>query len=176
MSEKKKKTELYIPDQASKYKDNTTRHEKETVEALHREYDSKNTAIPPLSQSEQEHLTYLAVLSEYNRAKAKRTNYRKYGAMFIIISGIVFLALIFSLDLKIEFLCIWVASIFYCVTVMIRAEYQYHTFKEFLGIADEFDYYGIDEDEIEPESPPPIPPAVSDPALQDKNDHTEVQT
>lgn len=97
------------------------------------------------------------VLDEYNSAKKKRTSYRKYGALFIIISGIVFLTLIFSLETKIEFLTLWVISIFYCVAVMIRAEYRYHIYKEFLGIADEFDYYGMDGEEDEPEDPPPIP-------------------
>ena len=142
----------YILDKISKYRDNSTKNEKAIMDELHEKYDSKDPSIPPLSQSEIEHLTYLRVLDEYNTAKQKRTSYRKYGAWTIIILGILFLTLIFSLEAKIEFLVLWVASIFYCVAVMIRAEYRYHMFKEFLGIADEFDYYEIQEDDDENEN------------------------
>ncbi len=148
----------FIADYITHYRDNTTKKEKETMKALHEKYDCKDESIPPLSQREQEHLTYLMVLNEYNSAKHKRTSYRKYGALTIIISGIVFLALIFSLETKIEFLVLWVISILYCVVVMIRAEYRYNTFKNFLGIADEFDYYGMDDDEEDEEvgTAPPV--------------------
>ena len=160
MSPGKKSEMPSIPGDSSMYKDNTTQKEKETVSSLHDEFYSKNSQIPPLSQSEQEHLTYLAVLGEYNIAKRRRTNYRKYGALAIIISGIIFLALIFSLEAKIEFLCLWIITIIWCVAVMIGAEYNYHKLKEFLGIADEFDYFEISEDDEEPDtvqdSPPPV--------------------
>ncbi len=151
MTAKKEKEESFIPENASKYKDNTRKKDKDAVDSLHREFDSKDADIPPLSQQEQEHLTYLMVLDEYNSAKRKRNNYRRYGALAIIISGIVFLALIFSLETKIEFLSLWVVTIIYCVAVMISAEYNYHRFKVFLGIADEYDYYGMDSDEDEGE-------------------------
>lgn len=155
MSKKKIISEnISIPESDSVYKDNTTEQEKKIVSALHQEFDSKNSDIPPLSQQEQEHLTYLAVLAEYNIAKRKRTNYRKYGAVAIVVSGVAFLALIFSLEAKIEFLCLWIVTILGCVAVMIRAEYTYHRFKVMLGIADEYDYYGMDEDDDEEEAPP----------------------
>ncbi len=155
MSSKKRKkaNRSYMPSQASHYKDTTAATEIENVAALHQEYDSKDETIPPLSQQEREHLTYLMVLDEYNTVKHSRNRYRKYGALAIIISGIIFLALMFSLETKIEFLTLWVISIFYCVAVMIRAEYRYHMFKEFLGIADEYDYYGMDEDTEEEFAP-----------------------
>ena len=81
MTGKKDKNESFLPDNPGKYKDNTRKKDKETVESLHREFDSKSTSIPPLSQQEQEHLTYLMVLDEYNIAKRKRNNYRRYGAL-----------------------------------------------------------------------------------------------
>ncbi len=95
--------------------------------------------IPPLSQSEKEHLTYLRILGEYNEAKDKRANYRRYGTAFIIIFGIVVLTLIFSLDAKIEFLILWIVVILASVTAIINADFRYQTFKEYLGIEDEED-------------------------------------
>ncbi len=164
MSLRKKKSDYsYILNHISKYKDSFTPNEKSEMDALHEKYDSKDMSIPPLSQSEREHLTYLMVLDEYNNSKQKRTAYRKYGALVIIITGIIFLALMFSLDTKIEFLVLWVISILYCVAVMIRAEYRYHMFKEFLGIADEFDYYEMiaeendEEEDVVMVSPPEVP-------------------
>ena len=96
---------------------------------------------PLLSQREQEHLTYLRVLRKYNDAKVKRIHYRRYGTLFILISALVFLALIFSLSTKILFLCLWIVTVLYCVFLMIRADYRYHCYKEMLGIADENDEY-----------------------------------
>ena len=101
--------------------------------------------IPPLSQREQEHLTYLSVYMLYNESKEKRLKYKKFGALFIIISGLVFLALMFSLESKIEFLCLWIITIIYCVTLMIRADYKYDLYKDMLGICDEFDLSEIEE-------------------------------
>lgn len=164
MSLRNKKSDYsFVLDHISKYKDSFTPNEKSEMDALHEKYDSKDMSIPPLSQREKEHLTYLMVLDEYNSSKQKRTAYRKYGALVIIITGIIFLALMFSLDTKVEFLVLWVISIFYCVAVMIRAEYRYHMFKEFLGIADEFDYYELiaeendEEEDVVMISPPKVP-------------------
>lgn len=108
---------------------------------------------PPLSVREREHLTYLRILSEYNKAKDKRTNYKHYGFAFIIVSGLVFLALMFSLETKIEFLCLWIVTILYCVVVMIRADYRYHTFKEYLDIADEDDMEQEENEACEEDDP-----------------------
>lgn len=105
--------------------------------------------IPPLSQQEKEHLTYLRVLGEFNIAKNRRTRYRQYGAAFIIITGIIFLTLIFSLEAKILFLTLWILTILACVAVMIIADYTYDKYKEFLGFADEFDLETDDEEEEE---------------------------
>lgn len=113
----------------------------------------KKFDVPPLSQREIEHLTYLKVYEKYNEFKEKRLNYRRYGSLFIILSAVVFLALMFSLESKIEFLCLWIVTILYCVAVMIRADYKYNMYKEMLGIADEFDIYEYDEEEST-EKPP----------------------
>ncbi len=105
---------------------------------------------PSLSQQEMEHLTYLRVLEEYNIAEKRRFNYRRYGAWFIIITGIVFLTLIFSVEAKILFLCLWIITILACIAVMIKADYTYDKYKTFLGFTDELDK-DLDEEEDEEE-------------------------
>lgn len=85
-----------------------------------------------------EHLTYLKIKAEYEQAKRKRLKYKRFGALFVIISGIVFLTLMFSLESKIGFLILWVVSDFICAAIMIRADYKYHKFAEYLGIDDEY--------------------------------------
>lgn len=94
-----------------------------------------------------EHLTYLKIQKEFEDAKEKRLKYKRYGALFIIISGIVFLALMFSLENKIAFLILWVITDFYCAALMIRADYKYHKFAEYLGVEDEYTNYQEDEEE-----------------------------
>ena len=92
-----------------------------------------------------EHQVFINVLQAYDEAKSKRDKYKKYGPLFVIISGIVFLALIFTLSRKIEFLILWVITDLICVALMIRAEYVLNQFKEILGIIkkeDEEDYLG----------------------------------
>lgn len=92
-----------------------------------------------------EHQVFINVLQAYDEAKSKRDKYKKYGPLFVIISGIVFLALIFTLPRKIEFLILWVITDLICVALMIRAEYVFNQFKEILGIIkkeDEEDYLG----------------------------------
>ena len=92
-----------------------------------------------------EHQVFINVLQAYDEAKSKRDKYKKYGPLFVIISGIVFLALIFTLSRKIEFLILWVITDLICVALMIRAEYVFNQFKEILGIIkkeDEEDYLG----------------------------------
>ena len=66
----------------------------------------------------------------------KRENYKRYGPMFVLISGIIYLALIFGLDSKIEFLILWVVTDFYTAALMIRAEYKLHKYRELLGMTD----------------------------------------
>ncbi len=110
-------------------------------------------SIPPLSQKEREHLTYLRILSEYHEAKEKRIRYKRIGSVFIIVSALVFVALIFGLDSKIQFMCLWIIVIIYCVIVMVRADYRYNFYKEILEIRDE-----IDEEEEDTENSIAEPP------------------
>ena len=63
----------------------------------------------------------------------------------MLISGVLFLALMFTLDDKIIFLILWVATVLYTVALMIRAEYKFQQFKYYLGLSDKpFE----DDDEI----------------------------
>lgn len=93
-----------------------------------------------------EHKTYLRIMEEYENAKRKRLVYRRKGAAFIIISGIIFLTLMFSLESKIEFLVLWVVSDFFCAALMIKTDYHYHKFAEYLGIEDEYSNYTESEE------------------------------
>ena len=61
-------------------------------------------------------------LREYEK---KRLNYRKYGTIFIIVSAFVFLALMFSLNMKVMFLILWIVTIVFCVALMLRTDYIY---------------------------------------------------
>ncbi len=96
-----------------------------------------------------ERLTYLKIKEEYENAKEKRLKYKRFGALFIIISGIIFLTLMFSVDNKIAFLILWVITDFYCAALMIRADYKYHKYAEYLGIEDEYANYKKDEEKEE---------------------------
>ncbi len=107
--------------------------------------------IPPLSQREQEHLTYLSVYELFNEAKIKKIRYKRLGCLFILLSGLVFLILMFSLESKIEFLVLWIITVIYCVVIMIRADYKYDLYKNLLGICDEFDLSELDDEEGEEE-------------------------
>ncbi|MBU5461739.1 hypothetical protein [Lachnoclostridium sp. MSJ-17] len=81
-----------------------------------------------------EHQVFLRVTEAYEEARRKREKYKKYGPLFVLISGVVFLTLIFTLESKISFLILWVITVLYTVALMIRAEYRYHKFKEYLGL------------------------------------------
>lgn len=96
-----------------------------------------------------EHITYSRIKKEYEEAKEKRLKYKRFGAMFIIISGIIFLTLMFSLENKITFLILWVITDFYCAALMIRADYKYHKFAYYLGVDDEYTNHTEDEESEE---------------------------
>ncbi len=91
----------------------------------------------PSGNDDYEHSVYLNVQAAYEKAKSKRENYKKIGPVFVLVSGIAFLTLIFTLENKITFLIIWVITILYTVALMIRAEYKYHQFQEYLGLPKE---------------------------------------
>lgn len=90
---------------------------------------------------DKERQTYLKIQKEYEDAKVKRLKYKRFGALFIIISGILFLTLMFSVDNKIFFLILWIITVLYCAALMIRADYKYHKFAEYLGVEDEYTNY-----------------------------------
>lgn len=80
-----------------------------------------------------EHQVSQDVIKIFEEQKKKRDNYKKFGPLFILISGVVFLTLMFSLESKITFLFLWVASVLYCAALMIRAEYRYYKIAKLLG-------------------------------------------
>lgn len=94
----------------------------------------KKTPKPAAGGSEYEHTVYLNVMAAYEQAKRKREKYKKVGPIFVLVSGIVFLTLIFTLENKITFLLFWVVTILFTVALMIRAEYHYHQFQSYLGL------------------------------------------
>lgn len=93
---------------------------------------SENNAEPV---SIDEHQVYLNVTAEYKNVKTKRENYKKYGPIIVIVTGIVFLTLMFSLENKIQFLILWVATDLFIVALMIYAEYKYEQFRRMLGLS-----------------------------------------
>lgn len=82
-------------------------------------------------------LVFKNIARAYEEAKRKREKYKKIGPIFVLVSGIIFLALIFTLENKITFLIFWVITILYTVALMIRTEYKYHLFRRYLGLTDE---------------------------------------
>ena len=78
-----------------------------------------------LTQEEIEHRTFLIVCEKLLEYEKKRLNYRKYGTLFIIVSAFVFLALMFSLNMKVMFLILWIVTIVFCVALMLRTDYIY---------------------------------------------------
>lgn len=82
-------------------------------------------------------LVFQNVAKAYEVAKRKREKYKKIGPVFVLVSGIIFLTLIFTLENKITFLIFWVITILYTVALMIRTEYKYHQFRKYLGLLDE---------------------------------------
>ena len=81
-----------------------------------------------------EHQVFINVLKAYDDAKRKRDKYKKIAPFFVIISGVVFLTLIFTLSRKVDFLIIWILTFIIFAVLMIRAEYVFNQFKEILGI------------------------------------------
>ena len=77
------------------------------------------------------------VAKAYEEVKHKRERYTKIGPVFVAVSGVAFLTLMFTLENKITFLILWAITILYTVALMIRAEYKYHKFRGYLGIVDE---------------------------------------
>ncbi|MBQ6387029.1 MAG: hypothetical protein IJH96_00205 [Ruminococcus sp.] len=98
---------------------------------------TQTASVADHSDTEREHQVYLNVQCTYEEAKIRRGNYRRYGTLFVILSGIVFLTLMFSLNYKIEFLILWVVTDFICAALMIRSEYKVYQIETILGISEE---------------------------------------
>lgn len=98
-------------------------------------------------------LVFQNVARAYEEAKRKREKYKKIGPIFVLVSGIIFLALIFTLENKITFLIFWVITILYTVALMIRTEYKYHQFRKYLGLIDEGTGEESTEDEMAESQP-----------------------
>ena len=79
---------------------------------------------PLLSERDIEHNTYLRVKYEYMEMKEKREKVNRIGIIFIAVSAIVFLALMFSLESKLFFLVLWIITIIFVVAYLIHNEYR----------------------------------------------------
>ena len=77
------------------------------------------------------------VAKAYEDIKRSRAKYKKAGPTFVIVSGVVFLFLMFAMEYKVAFLILWIATTLFTAALMIRAEYNYHQFKYYLGLAEE---------------------------------------
>ena len=94
-----------------------------------------------------EHKVSQNMIEEFKELERTRDKYKKYGPLFILISGVVFLTLMFSLDQKILFLILWVISVIYCAALMIRSEYRCHKFAILLGLKEDEETLEGGEDE-----------------------------
>ena len=108
------------------------------------------------------------VAKAYEEAKRKREKYKKAGPIFVGVSGVAFLTLIFTLENKITFLIFWVITILYTVALMIRAEYKYHQFREYLGLSKEES--GNEEEETAEEETAEEETAEEETAEEKQND------
>ena len=102
---------------------------------------------PLSSQAEREHRAYLRLRQKYEEYKEKRIRYRTVGITFVILSALVYLALMFSLPSKVFFLIMWIITILACVALMLRTDYLYNMYREMLELPD-------DEEETSPPSTP----------------------
>ena len=118
-------------------------------------------------------LVFKNVARAYEEAKRKREKYKKIGPIFVLVSGIIFLALIFTLENKITFLIFWVITILYTVALMIRTEYKYHQFRKYLGLIDEGTGEESTEDEMVESQPEGSTEAETPKAASSKNQQEE---
>lgn len=88
----------------------------------------------PVTTQDKEHNAYLRLMHEYKAEYAKREKCIKVGILLIIISAVVFLALMFSLDSKTFFLTLWIIFIISGIAVMTRIDYRCYKYEKILGI------------------------------------------
>lgn len=73
-------------------------------------------------------------MHEYKAEYAKRERCIKVGVLLIVISAVVFLTLMFSLDSKTFFLSLWIIFIISGIAVMTRIDYRCYKYEKILGI------------------------------------------
>ena len=95
-----------------------------------------------------EHKVSQNAIELFKELEARRNKYKKYGPIFILVSGVLFLTLIFSLESKVIFLILWVISVIYCAALMIRSEYRYHKCAQLLGLIEEETDQGEEDEKI----------------------------
>lgn len=88
----------------------------------------------PVTTQDKEHNAYLRLMHEYKAEYAKRERCIKVGVLLIVISAVVFLALMFSLDSKTFFLSLWIIFIISGIAVMTRIDYRCYKYEKILGI------------------------------------------
>ena len=88
----------------------------------------------PATTQDKEHNAYLRLMHEYKAEYAKRERCIKVGVLLIIISAVVFLALMFSLDSKTFFLSLWIIFIISGIAVITRIDYRCYKYEKILGI------------------------------------------
>ncbi len=135
MSKNKNNSTKEINNEASEKLSENAVKEPEKAFAPASQNENVEKEISSSDSGSDEHSVYLRVAQAYEEAKEKRNKYKKYGPLVVIISGIVLLSLMFTLENKIAFLCLWVFTDFYCVALMIRAEYKYYQFGKILGLS-----------------------------------------
>lgn len=88
----------------------------------------------PVTTQDKEHNAYLRLMHEYKAEYAKRERCIKVGVLLIVISAVVFLALMFSLDSKTFFLSLWIIFIISGIAVITRIDYRCYKYEKILGI------------------------------------------
>lgn len=88
----------------------------------------------PATTQDKEHNAYLRLMHEYKAEYAKRERCIKVGVLLIVISAVVFLTLMFSLDSKTFFLSLWIIFIISGIAVMTRIDYRCYKYEKILGI------------------------------------------
>ena len=88
----------------------------------------------PITTQDKEHNAYLRLMHEYKAEYAKRERCIQVGVLLIIISAVVFLALMFSLDSKTFFLSLWIIFIISGIAVITRIDYRCYKYEKILGI------------------------------------------
>ena len=88
----------------------------------------------PATTQDKEHNAYLRLMHEYKAEYAKRERCIKVGVLLIVISAVVFLTLMFSLDSKTFFLSLWIIFIISGIAVRTRIDYRCYKYEKILGI------------------------------------------